>query len=54
MNTELIKLDIETDVVTSLPAIQFDKTRYIVAIDNMELEDITPKFLKSIKELKPQ
>jgi Holliday junction resolvase len=50
MITELIKLDIEADVVTSLPAIQFDKTRYIVAIDNMALEDITPKFLKSIKD----
>ncbi len=47
---ELISLNVEHDVKTTLPVLTFDKQHYISVIDSMDLEDITPGFLKSIKD----
>lgn len=45
-----VVLNLESDVKTTAPIIVFDKQVYLDQIDNMPVEDITAKWLKSIKD----
>ena len=45
-----VVLNLESDAKTTAPVIVFDKQIYLDQIDNMPVEDITAKWLKSIKD----